>query len=273
MTLSIDHFTPLSRAVASIDRDAYAVRFAIYDREHKELLRRLATAEEPCSDADVAREEQAFREAIRRIEFGDEHIRSTPVPQVEPAEAAPEPRREPPWLEVRPAEVRPPDVHLPEGGSFAERETFDPPSLPGIDPSEPGIDPSEPGIAEEPLAPLADLRLSEPRSVARRVGERLALAALALALAGGWVWWGEVAQEAANSTALRGAVEPAESTAPAQPAAPDNTTEAKVQQPAWLSPEIMYAPPNLPPSPPPPGPALASVPRPDVPLPVPRPER
>jgi hypothetical protein len=269
MTPSIDHFTPLSRAVASIDRDAYAVRFAIYDREHKELLRRLATAEEPCSDADVAREEQAFREAIRRIEFGDEDARSAPVPQVEPAQAVPEPRREPPWLEVRPAEVRQLNVRLPERGTFAERETFDPPSLPGIDQS-------EPGIAEEPLTPLADLRLSEPRSVARRVGERLALAALALALAGGWVWWGEVAQEVANSTALRGAVEPVEPTEPAQPAqpaAPDNTTEAKAQQPAWLSPEIMYAPPNLPPSPPTPGPALASVPRPDVPLPVPRPER
>jgi hypothetical protein len=263
MTPSMDHFTPLSRAVASIDRDAYAARFAIYDREHKELLRRLATAEEPCSDADVAREEQAFREAIRRIEFGDEDVRSAPVPQVEPAEAAPEPRREPPWSEVRPAEVRPLDVHLPEGGTFAERETFDLPSSSGIDPS-------EPGIAEEPLAPLADLGLSEPRSVARRVGERLALAALALALAGGWVWWGEAGREAANSTALRGAIEPAES---AQPVAPDNTTEAKAQQPAWLSPGIMYAPPNLPPSPPTPGPALASVPRPDVPLPVPRPER
>src|SRR6267154_2808466 len=72
MTLNVDHFTPLSRAVASIDRDSYAARFAVYDREHKALLRRLATAEVPCSDVDIAREERAFRDAIRRIEFADE---------------------------------------------------------------------------------------------------------------------------------------------------------------------------------------------------------
>src|SRR5882757_2384692 len=61
MMLNVDHFTPLSRAVASIDRDSYAARFAVYEREHKALLRRLATASVPCSDADVAREERAFR--------------------------------------------------------------------------------------------------------------------------------------------------------------------------------------------------------------------
>src|SRR3984893_18868114 len=89
MMLKVDHFTPLSRAVASIDRDSYAARFAVYDREHKALLRRLATAEIPVSDADVAREEQAFRDAVRRIEFADEDDRPTLVPQHEPAETGP----------------------------------------------------------------------------------------------------------------------------------------------------------------------------------------
>ena len=112
--LKIDHFTPLSRAVASIDRDAYAARFAVYDREHKKLLRRLASAESPVSDADVAREEQAFRDAIRRIEFAEEGEQATLVPQDEQAEAAPpeppppessrpeSPRPEPVWPQVRP---------------------------------------------------------------------------------------------------------------------------------------------------------------------------
>src|ERR1700680_3279771 len=88
MMLKTDHCAPLSRAVASIDRDAYAARFAVYDREHKKLLRRLATADSPVSDADIAREEQAFRDAIRRIEFGDEGEQATLVPQDEPAEAS-----------------------------------------------------------------------------------------------------------------------------------------------------------------------------------------
>jgi hypothetical protein len=239
MMLNVDHFTPLSRAVASIDRDSYAARFAIYDREHKALLRRLATADSPCSDADVAREEQAFRDAIRRIEFADEDDQPTLVPQDGPAEEAPpEPRLEPVWQE--PLAPR--------------RETLDVSILPSLDRPEPGIasDHLEPGIAIEPI-----IRFSEPRSVARRVGERLAIAAVALALAGTGVWLDEGRQdEARDPSSLRGAVEPTE-------AAADNAADAKAQQPTWLSPEILYAPPPMP----------SSSPRADVPLPVPRPER
>jgi hypothetical protein len=84
----VDHFTPLSRAVASIDRDAYAARFAVYDRAHKVLLRRLATAESACSEADVAREEQAFRDAIRRIEFPDNGVEIARGPPRQPAATA-----------------------------------------------------------------------------------------------------------------------------------------------------------------------------------------
>src|SRR3979409_1920219 len=78
-----DYLTLLSRAVASLDRDSYAARYAVYDREHKALLRRLATAEQPCPD--VAGEEQAFRDAILRIEFGDADGQPALVPQDEPA--------------------------------------------------------------------------------------------------------------------------------------------------------------------------------------------
>jgi hypothetical protein len=240
MTPNVDHFTPLSRAVASIDRDSYAARFAIYDREHKALLRRLATADSPCSDADVAREEQAFRDAIRRIEFADEDDQPTLVPQDEPAaEAPPEPRLDPVWQE-------PP---------APRRETLEVSILPGLDRLEPGIasDHLEPAIAIEPI-----IRLSEPRSVARRVGERLAIAVVALALVGTGVWLVEARQDQARDTSsLRGAVEPTEA------AAADNAADTKAQQPTWLSPEIFYAPPPMPSSPP----------RADVPLPVPRPER
>jgi hypothetical protein len=236
MMLKVDHFTPLSRAVASIDRDSYAARFAVYDREHKALLRRLATGDLPCSDADIAREEQAFRDAIRRIEFADEdNDQPTLVPQNEPAEeAAPEPRRAPIWPQVHPPRRETPDVS-----------------------NSPSLDYGDPGIAVQPI-----IQLSEPRSVARRVGERLALAAVVLALAGTWIWMGEGRQEMTNSSSLRGAIEPTE------PAASDNVTDAKSQQPTWLSPEILYAPPFKPsPS------SSSSPPRTDVPLPVPRPER
>jgi hypothetical protein len=225
MMLNVDHFTPLSRAVASIDRDSYAARFAVYDREHKALLRRLATAEVPCSDADIAREERAFRDAIRRIEFADEDDRPTLVPPDEPvAEAPPEPRRETPV------------------------ETPGAPNLPGPDQL-------EPRIALEP-----SIQLSEPRSVARRVGARLAIAAVALALAGTWLWMGEGPRKATEPSSGR------ETAAPAEPAPSSNTTDAKAQQPTWLSPEILYSPSIMPspsPAPPPRGAARLPVPRPE----------
>jgi hypothetical protein len=263
MVLNVDHFTPLSRAVASIDRDSYAARFAVYDREHKALLRRLATAESPCSKADVAREEQAFREAIRRIEFADEDDGPPLVPHHEPEVVAqPEPRPEPrselrsesrlrselrpePRPELR-SEPRPEPV-WPQPRP-PRRETLDVPTSPSLDEFEPEIDPV--------------IRLSEPRSVARRVGERLALAVVVLALAGLWSWMSPARrQEAASPVSLRGAVEPTEV------AAPDTANDAKSQQPTWLSPQIFYSPPAMPSA------ASSSAPRAEVPLPMPRPDR
>jgi hypothetical protein len=227
MMPKVDHFTPLSRAVASIDRDSYAARFAVYDREHKALLRRLASGDSPCSDADIAREEQAFRDAVRRIEFADEDEQPTLVPQDEPIEAAPpEPRRVPVWPQER----------------LSRRETLDVSNLSSLD---------EPGIVVEPI------QLSEPRSVARRIGERLAIAAMAMALAGVGLWMaGGRQDEATNPSSLRGAAQSTE------PAASDNAADAKAQQPTWLSPEMFYSPPAMP-----------AAPRADVPLPMPRPER
>jgi hypothetical protein len=85
MVLRVDYYTLLSRAVESLERDAYAARGAIYDREHKALLKRLISSNEPCTDADIMREEQAFRDAVRRIEFPDEMMQAAPrTPQREP---------------------------------------------------------------------------------------------------------------------------------------------------------------------------------------------
>ena len=239
--LEVDHFTPLSRAVALIDRDAYAARFAVYDQAHKALLRRLATAKSPCSAADIAREEQAFRDAIRRIEFADLDGQPTLVPQDEPLAdqpladepvgvAPPAPRSDPVWPRPR-----------------ARRETLDVSDVPSIDQFESG----------SATAPM--LRLTEPRSRVRRVGERLALAAVALVLIGVGLWMGEGGRDQAmDPSSLRGA----EAT---EPAVSDGATDAKAQQPTWLSPEMLYAPPPMP--------APVAPPRADVPMPTPRPDR
>jgi hypothetical protein len=89
MVQRVDYFALLSRAVESLERDAYAARGAVYDREHKALLKRLISSSAPCSDADIAREEQAFRDAVRRIEFPDDTVAPPRTPLREPAE--------PPW--------------------------------------------------------------------------------------------------------------------------------------------------------------------------------
>jgi hypothetical protein len=87
MVQRVDYYALLARAVESLERDAYAARGAIYDREHKALLKRLISSSAPCSDADIAREERAFRDAIRRIEFPDQGVQAPRTPQRDPAEA------------------------------------------------------------------------------------------------------------------------------------------------------------------------------------------
>jgi hypothetical protein len=88
MVQRVDYYALLSRAVESLERDAYAARGAIYDREHKALLKRLISSSAPCSDADIAREEHAFRDAVRRIEFPGDAVSAPRTPLREPAEAA-----------------------------------------------------------------------------------------------------------------------------------------------------------------------------------------
>ncbi|SRR6266511_4000295 len=71
MTLKVDHYTSLSRAIALLDSDSYAARGEIYDRARKELLKRLTSANPSHSNAEIAREKRALKEAIWRIEFSD----------------------------------------------------------------------------------------------------------------------------------------------------------------------------------------------------------
>jgi hypothetical protein len=93
----------------------------------------------------------------------------------------------------------------------------------------------------------------------------MALAVVILAMVGTAVWMLDGDQDVTGATSLQSAAEPA------APAAPDDLTAAKAQQPTWLSPEILYTMPPAPSSPAP-GPALASAPRADIPLPLPRPD-
>ena len=89
MVQRVDYYNLLSHAVESLERDAYAARGAVYDREHKALLRRLISSALPCTDEDIAREERAFRDAIRRIEFPQDEVPAARSPQArEPADAS-----------------------------------------------------------------------------------------------------------------------------------------------------------------------------------------
>jgi hypothetical protein len=119
--MQIDYYTSLSRAVAGLDRDAYAERGAVYDREHKALMRRLYSADPPHSDAEIEREQHAFRAAVRRIEFADEEIEIPLVPQREPPEEQP----------LSAAAVRVDDrAGLPAAAVVPRRDASPPPSFP-----------------------------------------------------------------------------------------------------------------------------------------------
>jgi hypothetical protein len=77
------------------------------------------------------------------------------------------------------------------------------------------------------------LRLSQGRSVARRVAERLALAAAALALAGMGIRMSPGAQDVTNPVSVQA------TNASSEFAAPINANEPR---PGWLLPEILYGP-------------------------------
>jgi hypothetical protein len=71
MVPKIDHYVPLLRAVASLERTSYEARGAIYDRALAIAVERLGATVPPPSQADIDEELLAFRAAVRRIEFGD----------------------------------------------------------------------------------------------------------------------------------------------------------------------------------------------------------
>src|SRR5262245_45666336 len=71
MVPKIDHYVPLLRAVARLDRTSYEARGAIYDGALASMMERLGATVPPPSQADIDRELLAFRAAVRRIEFGD----------------------------------------------------------------------------------------------------------------------------------------------------------------------------------------------------------
>jgi hypothetical protein len=95
MALKVDYYASLLRAVSGLDRDD-AARGAIYEREHKALLRLLFSADPPRSEVEIESEQLAFREAVRKVEFGDDEHQISLVPlgeshQVVPTRAAPGP--------------------------------------------------------------------------------------------------------------------------------------------------------------------------------------
>ncbi len=165
MVLRVDYYTLLSRAVESLERDAYAARGAIYDREHKALLKRLISSNEPCTDADIVREEQAFRDAVRRIEFPEEVMPVAPrTPLRETAEATwptssrekaraqrreslPEPANDPSGPK-RPGRSRWEAAHADNGRKPASRQ------------SEAADEEDEPGWPVEPVKSRSLLRLA-----------------------------------------------------------------------------------------------------------------
>jgi hypothetical protein len=64
------YYNLLLRAVAGLDGDSYAARGAAYDREYRALMRKLYSANPPHSDAEIDAVKRAYRNAVRRVEFG-----------------------------------------------------------------------------------------------------------------------------------------------------------------------------------------------------------
>ena len=115
-----------------------------------------------------------------------------------------------------------------------------------------GSERHEPDIAIDPFP-------RRPRSVARRIKERLALAVAALAMVAVAAWMAPEPQDVAGQD-VTGSVSTRAAGAAPEPAAPVDTAEL---QPSWLVPEILY------------GPAMAHSPvsRPETSRPAPQPGR
>ena len=190
-----EYYALLSRAVTGLDRDAYAARGAVYDREHKALLRRLFGPDCYLSDAEIDEEQWAFREAIRRIEFGDEPdfvplvprrafahesvgAPSPPIPNFAPERDPPtQPDQPPPQRAARKADWLQRDVPRDVAPEVPARPIVPASAVAAGVVPDPSPPEALPDTLEAPSEP--DKILSPPRrSVFRRVAGRILLALL-----------------------------------------------------------------------------------------------
>jgi hypothetical protein len=119
-------------------------------------------------------------------------------------------------------------------------------SIPVTEPSAPFIMPSLPSDGRAEVTVAVDprvLRLSgpKPRSLVRRIAERLVLGVAALALFGVWVWMAGQTPST-NTSPLRGTNASPETVALPEPDAAITNPESKSLMPAWFSPQILYSP-------------------------------
>jgi hypothetical protein len=172
MVPKVDHYVPLLRAVANLDRTSYEARGAIYDHALAIMMERLGATVPPPSQADIDQELLAFRAAVRRIEFGDMDEQEQGVAQRAQYLASLRARRrsEIPQVEAHPAA-------LSDDGSQALTA------------------PAEMLPAPEPDPPVL-AAMAEHRSVLHRVAMRMVLPVLlvALALAGSAYERGQIEQ-------------------------------------------------------------------------------
>jgi hypothetical protein len=109
-----------------------------------------------------------------------------------------------------------------------------------IMPSLPSEGRAEVTVAVDPRV----LRLSgpQPRSLVRRIAERLVLGVAALALFGVWVWMAGQTPSTTNTLPLRGTNASPATIAPPEPDPAITNPESKLLMPAWFSPQILYPP-------------------------------
>jgi hypothetical protein len=189
MASKVDYFASLSRAVAGLDRESYASRGAAYDREHKALMRRLYSADPPHSDAEIEREQQAFRDAIRRIEFGTEDDEIAVIPEQRSASVGgfdvvtplPPRRAERDGSAVRASEAQRRPLRDPPAWAPRQSSTVSPSQIESA--LEAALSrPSEDETPSEEPADTDALLQPKRRSVAGRVLGRAVFAAMVLAI-------------------------------------------------------------------------------------------
>jgi len=82
----------------------------------------------------------------------------------------------------------------------------------------------------------------QPRSLVRRIAERLVLGVAALTLFGVWAWMAGQTSSTMNTLPLRGTNASPEAVALPGPDAAITNPESKLLKPAWFSPQILYSP-------------------------------